>query len=524
MRNRIKNLSSSVWGWVQKNKIECLLLVSILLLGGFFRLYKIGEYMTFLGDEGRDAIVVRRLITDLDPILVGPGTSIGNMYLGPLYYYLIAPFLLLFNLSPLGPSVLIALIGIVTIFFVWFVVREWFPSKENQVNVGSLVAALLYSVSPVVIKFSKSSWNPNVMPFFSLLAVYSIWKIYIGKSRSWFLVLAISIAFILNSHYLGLLLLPVIGLFWFLRYLEERNTKKEKSYLKSTLLAVLMFLFLMSPLLIFDARHEWRNTIALKEFFTKRQETVSIRPWTAFPKIDVIYKNINTSLVSAGNIDLGSFVTFIYEILIIAASVKILFAKQYGMVHKAFFLLFVWLGVALIGLGLYKQHIYDHYYGFFFAVPFILLGGFLQTFLPAKKGIWHLASGVVITYLVFINLVNSPLKQEPNRQMQRAARVAEVIAEKSNGDKFNLAVIADNNYEDGYQYFLEKDRLPVYDIDPLDYDKTLANQLFVVCEMAKEKCDPVNSPKAGIANFGWSKIEEQWEVGGIFVYKLVHTN
>ena len=50
--------------WLKKNWI----LVAILLIGSFLRLYKIGEYMTFLGDEGRDAIIVRRLFTDFDPI------------------------------------------------------------------------------------------------------------------------------------------------------------------------------------------------------------------------------------------------------------------------------------------------------------------------------------------------------------------------------------------------------------------------------------------------------------------------
>ena len=34
-------------------------LLIILLIGAFLRLYRIGEYMTFLGDEGRDAIIVR---------------------------------------------------------------------------------------------------------------------------------------------------------------------------------------------------------------------------------------------------------------------------------------------------------------------------------------------------------------------------------------------------------------------------------------------------------------------------------
>src|SRR3972149_11757908 len=100
--------------WIKENRREAAILALILLVGAYFRLYRIDEYMTFLGDEGRDALVVRRLLVNADPILVGPGTSIGNMYLGPIYYYLMAPALFLANFSPVGPSIMVALFGIAT--------------------------------------------------------------------------------------------------------------------------------------------------------------------------------------------------------------------------------------------------------------------------------------------------------------------------------------------------------------------------------------------------------------------------
>src|SRR3989338_2478474 len=118
--------------WIKKNPAEFVFVLLIILLAAFLRLYRISEYMTFLGDEGRDVIIVRRLLVDFDPILIGPGTSIGNMYLGPLYYYLMAPFLLLANFSPVGPAIMISLLGILTIWFIWFVVREWFPKNTSE--------------------------------------------------------------------------------------------------------------------------------------------------------------------------------------------------------------------------------------------------------------------------------------------------------------------------------------------------------------------------------------------------------
>jgi len=101
--------------------------------------------------------------------------------------------------------------------------------------------------------------------------------------------------------------------------------------------------------------------------------------------------------------------------------------------------------------------------------------------------------------------------------------VAQRIIEESDGKRINLAVIADRNYEDGYQYFIEKSEIPFVEIDPQKLDQTVGEYLFVVCEYEdKQKCDPVHSPKAEIANFGWSKIESEWNVNGIYLYKLSH--
>ena len=107
--------------------------------------------------------------------------------------------------------------------------------------------------------------------------------------------------------------------------------------------------------------------------------------------------------------------------------------------------------------------------------------------------------------------------------MKRSAEVAEKIKNEYNNKPFNLAVIAERNYEDGYQYFLEKMELPVVDIDAQRSEETIKDQLFVVCELPKEKCDPTHSPKAEVANFGWSKIEKEWELAGVVLYKLEHS-
>jgi 4-amino-4-deoxy-L-arabinose transferase-like glycosyltransferase len=460
-------------------------------VGAFMRLYKIDSYMTFLGDEGRDAIIVRNLLVHFDPILIGPGTSVGNMYLGPLYYYFMAPFLFLSNFSPVGPAVGVALLGLATIYLVYITGKDWFGKTAG------LIAALFFAISPTVIVYSHSSWNPNIMPFFALLSVYSIWRVYKNKEYKWLVVTAISFAFVLQSHYLGILIAPVLFIYWILAHVP-------KNY---SLFSILLFLFLMSPLLIFDIRHDFLNSKALYKFITVRQETVSIRPWTAIPKSYPIFEQINSSLLTAKTEPLGKIVS----IFIILSLVLIPFLNKK--------IIIIWLFSGLIGLSLYKQNVYDHYFGFMFPIPFLLIGFFWEKLYNSKYKIFGI---LFFAILIFINLTNNPLRNSPNNQMKRAVNVANKIIEESKGQNFNIAVVAEQNYEDGYQYFLEKNNSKMIEIDA-QLTETVTDQLFVICEKIKEECDPTHSAKAEVANFGWSKIENQWTIDGVIIYKLTHS-
>jgi hypothetical protein len=298
----------------------------------------------------------------------------------------------------------------------------------------------------------------------------------------------------------------------------------------------------MSPLVIFDARHGWNNFAAMKRFFTERQTTVSARPWTAIPEIPDIAFETNLSLVGAGNANLAWIFTYGTLLMLgVVYAYKLLAKRDIKFLNKKFwintgdrlnksylsevFLITVWLLTAYIGLGLYKQHIYDHYFGFFFAAPFLLLAAVLKHIFD-NYGRWaKVFIGVLVIYAVVVNLNNNPLKHPPNRQMQRTIEVAEKIRDEAGGQPLNLAVIAERNYEDAYQYFLEKWETGVTDINPENTDETITDQLFVVCEFGdKGLCDPTHNPKAEVANFGWSKIDGEWEVSGIHLFKLVHTN
>ena len=98
-----------------------------LICASFLRLYNIPSTVQFLGDQGRDALIVADIFKKLDPVFIGPVTSVGNMYLGPLYYYFMLPFLFLTYPSPMGPVYAVALLGIVTVFLLFYLGKQFLP-------------------------------------------------------------------------------------------------------------------------------------------------------------------------------------------------------------------------------------------------------------------------------------------------------------------------------------------------------------------------------------------------------------
>ncbi len=406
---KVKNL------W-HKNQ-HLILLFLIIILATVLRFWRLPEYMTFLGDEGRDALVLKKMIVDHKFRLIGPVTSIGNMYLGPLYYYLILPAMFISHLSPIGPAFFVAFLSVITVGLIFWWGKEWIGEK------GALIASFLYALSPVVIIYSRSSWNPNVMPFFALATMFGLWRVWRQNQFWWLPIIGITFSFALQSHWLGLLLLPTIVLFWFLFLI---NLKKEKKLLKKFLLMSFFgFLFFtiltLLPLVWFDFRHNFINFKAFKIFFTDRQATVNFKIYKAIPGLWALITQVFTRLLAGKDEFWGSWIALIVIIPTIFTLLR--YRNKVEKVGKegkeGVALLFIWFLVGLFGLGNYKQHIYDHYFGFFFPVPFLLTGWVWAKIWDYKlKLIGKVLATIFLCFLVFFLFQKSrfpDLKDLPDR-------------------------------------------------------------------------------------------------------------
>lgn len=481
-----------LWWTLKDQKILFVAFILTLFLAAILRFYRLSEYMTFLGDEGRDAIIIKDLLINHHFPLIGPPTSVGNIYLGPLYYYMMAVPMFIFSLNPASAAGMNALLGVITVGLVYYFGKTWFSKFAGT------VASFLYAISPVNIIYSRSSWNPNPTPLFSLLAILSFYKAHQTRNFNWLILTGAATAAALQMHYLALILLPIFAVLWFYEVIQK---KQIPNLIPGTILGILAFILVMSPLVWFDLRHNFLNYRAISELLTQNN-AVRGNIFLNILKMPQIYSH---DLIGRYMTSENLYLTLILSILIILS----LFRKNW-----ANLCLGVWLGVGLLGLSFYQGSIYDHYLGFLNPVPFLLLGSLTSiNFIKSKKLITY---GLVflVLCLTIVNLQKSPLRNSPGNQLKRTQDIAKFIISKSENKDFNFALLAKSNYDSAYQFYLDQ-----YGHKPkqVPFDKT--DQLFVVCEDLP--CDPTHSPKYEIAAFGWSKINWQEDRNGVRVYMLI---
>lgn len=461
--------------------------------------------MEFLGDQGRDVYIIRDLFRHGNLFFIGPQTSIGNMYLGPWFYYLIAPSLLISNFNPVGPAVFIALINLGTIYLIYLIAQKWFSK-----SIG-LTAAFLFAISPVVIKYSNFIWNPNIMPFFALLFIYFFFEGLFNQKYRFFILASFSFIMVLNSHYLGLALLPLPGIYWLLKLVNliKNKSNQLKPFLTNTFLAFFVFFLSLIPQILFDIKHQGQNIKALINFFTYRETTVNIKLYKAIPELPAIFTQVSTDLIASRdpNQNIGLIISIISTILLFFTLIKFRHYRP----NKYFWVIIGWYFFGLIALALYKQHIYAHYFAFLFPTVFIF-----TAYLANKFKFIGIPFLILITYFSF---KNNPFSLSPNHQLDTVKQITTSIIQKSDNQKYNFSLLAKQNYDPPYRYFLtQSDETKL-----INLDQEVTNQLFVVCEPFQIDCNPINNPEWSIAAFGWAKIDSQWEINGIQIYRLIHT-
>ncbi|MCL4390467.1 MAG: glycosyltransferase family 39 protein [Patescibacteria group bacterium] len=474
-------------------------LLLILILAAFLRFYKLPDYLQFLGDEGRDVLVVERMIVDHQWTLLGPTASVGGFYTGPIYYYFMLPFLWIFNLSPVGPAVMAAIFGLATVVLVYLAGRKFFGEKAG------LIAAFLVAVSPRMVDISRFSWNPNPVPFFALLTAFLLYQ---RKSRFTFLA-GLSLGVLVQLHYMDLIFLPIIGLSLLLLFPWREWLVQIVLLAAGTMLGDSMFL-------LFELRHGFPNTRSVWQFINRHGATVSPRSDNFLWLFNDIARQLYEIVLGFRGDILNLFYYSSLAAFVGWATVKFRQEKPKVIVLGS------WLLIGVLGVGSYRGTLYEHYFNILYPLPFLFLG-LGGSWLLSKKYLWVIFV-IALAGLIYLQQPKMFFYQPPNNLLTQTQDIDKIVLAEADGKLFNFALIAPGNSDHAYLYFLEIwHQSPVTilnsDLDP--QRKTVTDQLIVVCE--QKDCAPLGNPAWEIAGFGRGEIVDKL-IGpaGIMIYKLIH--
>ena len=511
--------------------IQSFSMILILILAAFLRLYRIADYMTFLGDEGRDVLKAYDILHG-HLTLLGPTSSVGGFFLGPIYYYFMAPFLWLFNYNPVGPAVMVALFGIATVWLIYKFCADLFNPKIG------IIASFLYAISPLVISYSRSSWNPNPLPFFSLLLLFTLYKGILKNNHKLLFTVGILLGIAMQLHYLTTFLGVII--FVYVLISEVFNAKITRQKIISSLIKKYLYIFVgfiigWSPFLAFEIRHGFLDFKNIFNFIVHSGNTGASTNF-AYTIYDVFFRLFGRLLVSFPppeqffKYNWTTLSLWIVIVLSIAVLSSLFLLNNLYRSFKSknenfakYLLLLVWLFIGVVLFGFYKKSIYDYYFSFMFPLPFILIAGLIVFIYENKKlKVFGKAIAVIIFLFLFvINIQGLPFRYEPNRQLNQMRTIASFVMTKTDAKPFNFALISGGNSDYAYRYFFTIWNHAPVTITHDPNDKSITDQLLVVCE-SPLPCKPLGNSLWEIASFGRAEIAGHWNVSVVEVYKLVH--
>ena len=466
-------------------------LILIVALGAVIRFYKIGDLAIFLADQASDSTAVLHILRG-HPTLLGPISSVGGFYNGPIVFYLLLPFYWFFSADPISGTVFQTMLSLATIPLLYLLGK-----KLQNATVG-LIAAFLFAISPMMVDYSRAAFIPYPAVFFSTLILYLLLAV-IDRFSWWKTALiGLFIGFILQMHYLTVSLLLMT--FFYPLFIEKKLVR-----LSYYLWLIVGIIAGFSPFLLFEIRHQFLNLRLIIGYLTTSKGTVK-----SITNIFQVWPTVTASLLTANNFWLGLISFFMTFLGAIVLTWKKSIKKQYAQV---FFLLF---GLTFLVGILYGGKMQSHYVVVFHTTLILLFSLVLCSFLKTNRML-------IAAVCIFLMLMNSNKWnwQKTSHPVQDGLTIADfkkasaIIKNDQHKRVYNVAMHAQgDNRAMPLRYALE-----VINETPQPYtDYASSDTLYFITR----KNEPITEQKMWeFTSFGPSQVQTKWEINRqYFLYRL----
>ena len=459
-----------------------ILLFLIFAMSLFVRVYRTQDLMGFYYDQGRDALTIWDLWHKGKPFLVGPVTGLHGIFLGPLFYYLIAPFYLIGNGNPVYPAVFLSFTTVLA--FIPLYVLGW----RMHSRLAGLIAVTIGGLSYYLVLAGRWLSNPTPMFLISMLLLWTMWSI-LKKSEirnlkserigSLWILLALLLGMSLQFESASAVFyIPMAAVFLLWVYFKSRranNNPLPKWIVICT--SGLVFLLTFLPQIVFDFRHDHIILQSFKRILLS-EKSFRLSFWQVFEvRLSYVW-TVFWSKILPDKRDIVLFFSII-------AFYK-LFSK-YEKLSDAIKLLLIFVGIPIVGYFTFQGNegnVFDYYMTGYY-LPLVLLFSLgLASLIDSYLGKFIVIVFFCIFFVMNFKLTKNYLLQglEGESQIKLGTELAAVdwVLDRAEqeGNMFNVNLYVPPVIPHSYDYLLEWRGFEKCGDDLCNYDKTYARKPF----------------------------------------------
>lgn len=395
-----------------------ILLFLILSLAVFFRVYNIFSLHGFAIDADLYSWIIKDIIYGKHLRLVGQLTSTEGVYIGPLFYYLMAPFFLVTRMDPIGAVIFATLLGAITVFSFYLVF------KKILGNWIGLIAGFLQAVLPLRVGFDRWVVPTMTVNLWCIWFFYCVYKLVSGDTK--YLITGLFLAGLI--WHIHLALAPLLILLPIAIILSKKKPDK-----KSIILGVLAFVIPMTPFILFEFRHQFLQS---SSFFN------SLFADSTLPLLEKTQKILDQGL--GRNFYLKIILLFLpvllYRIKAVSINLLIIF--------------YAWI-LSAIGFFIISSKESSEYYFTSTQTIFLILSiYFLAWLLKVKKiGLILVILIMAVSFIYSINdLINQSGSGKGYKEKMETIHFIKSDSSRKNLDCFSITYITTPGEDTGFRY------------------------------------------------------------------------
>lgn len=425
--------------------------VVILLIAAFLRMFHLESLTEFLGDQGRTMLVMKQFVEDGVIPLVGPSTQSGHN-LGPVFYYLLFPGYVMTH-SPLGVSLWMAFLGVVSVYFVYLTGRRMFGA------VAARYMSALWAVSPVIISADRVIWEPNLVPLFSVLFAYLLYRAYEEWKPVIWMMLGVVVGVLIQLHYPNIYFVGLTGLCLLAAIAFRRRSVRDVLY--ASVWWLLGWTISMLPFLWFEYGVGFRDIVGVASIMGADSPQLGKRAMLAMV-LDYAYRVF------------GRFAPHMSRV----PAAVLLFLSCVFVLHrpnKKNMFFWVWFVGGIIAMTRYKEVVHDHFLYFLVPVPFLLVGSYISSL---RNRVWTWVIYGLLILLCAYQLMQTDVFRDNRNDISRVSQTVAHIRSKTESNPFSFTLVNSRSYSDlHYRYYMD-----VLGMSPMHATSSGYTKLFIVCD------------------------------------------